>query len=678
MPEIIFCNDCEKTFDNDIKLQKHREQHVMDSMIDFLNSDKEWMDHEKVKYLDTLKRKLLNIEEKVKEYENQYFELEEKLNILHPQRKVNQPTLNVKRKRKRKGKYEDITDNHILPPGWKSAISKKSVPLGGQVGMTVFWAPDGKFCANLRHALHYLLNVLNGKKEDIDQLKSGLQLAGWNTAKYLPQGWMVKQKDKNKKHGLNYITPDFKFCNSKMKALKFLMNHNSNSEEMSCFIINVFLNNEMFTESITWLDSPHIPKGWKVGSATSVKEKETKIILTREGVVISKKGTFKRRLSNMPELSKLELTNFLSFLKIEQEDVDIEEKANIGIEEDELKPKKRSASWFPAEKMPEGWKGCLQNGMFKDPTGQIFRSRHEAWKYLKQAGGDEKDLSLVKYGLHSDGWSEEDYLPLGWMVKSVIQKRYKRTEFMTNHMDYFDNLKKAIIHMKENRFTSQEIHRMKGPDWTQVTDLPEGWSFKFYKKTTKVYMNEDGQYFNSLPLVLKHMSASNHPVKDQEMAKTALINKGWSESAFLPPGWMYKIINYRSGILFLTAEYKTLHAKYEAEKAIAKIGKKYLHVFKENWENLMDRGNREYPTKIEDNHKSTPQWQDDQTLPPGWKINGKNNTSLLHSSSGKIFLAREQAYAFMVTDGACTEEDVDKMRNSFLELGWEFKEFLPK
>ena len=598
MSDILSCTKCDKIFGNMVKLKTHIKIHHLLKK-DLLHE--EWADEEKLEYFNTLTSKLEYVEKIVKEYYTKYKSLKKKLGFLK-----NQPQKEVVIQRKKYNTYKDILDDPTIPKDWKSAVKEKFIPAGRTINIKVYWAPDGKFCLNRREALYYILNVLGGSKEDVELMKKSLEMEGWEKIRYLPKDWMAKRvNEKNNQHVYQYATPTFELCRNKMKALKYLLK-NGNDDEISLFVTNQFLCHKFMLAPIKWLESKVIPRGWKIGVTATKKVSRKKVFISPEGHVISRNKTFIEVLLKREELTKIEVDLLIRFLRLNRifsaimkTKMDQEEDTKVGILDDSkyglqngTNEKGKKWSWVNAAGMSEGWKTCTQTDTYKDPSGQTYRGPHLALKFLKDSGGNEGDISRLQASLNFGGWTEETYIPSGWMKRTKkINKLYKRTEFLTDDMEIFNSLPKAISYMKSNNFSKDKIEKIRGPAWTKDKELPNGWSFKIHIPGCNIsrnYINEDGIYFGSLPGVLKHMTDSSYSIADIKVARLALRTQGWLENDNLPPGWMYKRVTHHSGLLFLTNEYKTIKKKLAAKEAMARIGKQYLVVFNQIWNTLMN------------------------------------------------------------------------------------------
>ena len=307
MSEILSCSECDKSFGNMVKLKEHMKIHHLLTK-DLLRV--EWTDEEKVNYFSTLTIKLIEVEEKVKEYDNKNKSLEQKLEVLNLNYQLRKEILIQRPKsnggkpllQKVPGSYEDVINDPTIPENWKSASQVRTVYKGGTRIKKVYWAPDGRFFPNCRDALYYLWIVLGGSKEDVEQMKEGLNIEGWEKAKDLPKDWMAKRMRDNK-HGHHYLTPDFEFCRNKMKALQYLLKTGSD-EEISLFVTKKFISQEVVLGPFKWLESHLIPRGWKVGVTKTKKLSRKKFFITPEGHVLSRKKTLQEVLLKTANFNK--------------------------------------------------------------------------------------------------------------------------------------------------------------------------------------------------------------------------------------------------------------------------------------------------------------------------------------------------------------------------------------
>ena len=286
--------------------------------------------------------------------------------------------------------------------------------------------------------------------------------------------------------------------------------------------------------------------------------------------------------------------------------------------------------------------------------------------------------------------------------------------------------------MKKEGYTEEDISTLKGHTRTEDPELPKGWMYKLNLAGYKTYINSEGIYFGSQTQVARHMFIKQLPQEDLQMAIGALSNQGWEESDYLPQGWRLRRVSYSPGIYYLSDQFTMLSKRSEVEELLGAVDSNTLDLFRLNYETIVGRPIREF--KNETPHLSVPisymKWEEDSTLPEGWMISpyllmkGKNAgaqhfrchillllrsnppthhpplTNLptqapyhrfLHSISGRVFGNRSQAMTFLSSLPPCTcctsssssslscrEQQLAKMRQGFLNTGWQDSPHLPR
>ena len=718
-----------------------------------------------MEHFDQLRDKFYLVKEQVDIYSRKCSFLEESLRTLNAKSvtKTKAPRARVYKAKKVVGKenslgvYEDLVGDPTIPKGWSSAVKTMSEAFGDDVKATVYWAPDGRNCLSRRDALNYMVHRLNSPASEVVMMRQGLLVDGWVELESLPRGWLAMKKPEG---GLKFCTSDYVFCRNPKAALKYMMEKES-QEEIAKFVSNHMVKGDpIAAEAISWLDTKEtkVPEGWRLAITINSEGVKGQLILGPQGIALASVRTFREILERVPELTsmgreaifhqlglanyKAELEGNLNWEKAEAlpagwmtipsesiflspQGTIIRSKKGINdhlgyrhfmtkkkhskkeIKDEEIKPlKKPKRDWQDDNdpNLPEGWQWCEGRDIvhFKSPPGDIFRGRPEAIKSMVENGAGESDIALMVKGLESDGWTGNDCLPTGWMIRQVKKERLRDknprtevwTEYLTDKMTLLIRMEALMSYMKENGYGTNDMDRLKSLKWKPDGDLPTGWMFKYSKSGYKVYINSDGKFFGSMSSVQRHMFNTNYSAKDLQLGKAVLLKQGWQISEFLPPGWLYKTVSYHSGVICLTQDYKMLPKKAQVVAQIKEFHPECLDLFRLNYESIVDRTLRDNKF-ISSTKSSNPprnvfvglQWEDHPTLPNGWKLSpyklmkgpyiGASRPRFLHSKTGRTFTCREAALAFMVKEGGGTEEEVAVMRKSFLEFGWEERDFLP-
>ena len=128
------------------------------------------------------------------------------------------------------GEYDFLPNDDTIPAGWKSA-HKNAEGLGTGTLLTVYWAPNGRFCYSRRGALHYMVHELGSDQADVEIMKRGLKDEGWEEDdQSLPKGWIVKTEKKFR--SVRFISADFELYKTGRTALKHLITGNYSDKEL--------------------------------------------------------------------------------------------------------------------------------------------------------------------------------------------------------------------------------------------------------------------------------------------------------------------------------------------------------------------------------------------------------------------------------------------------------------
>ena len=101
-------------------------------------------------------------------------------------------------------------EDETAPKGWKSCdkLGKK------------FRDPSGRYYPSRMDALRNMIKDKSVSKEDIEKMRRGLIVDGWEVRENLPTGWMLRQKLVPRRPGetpekmvLNFLSPTFDFLN---------------------------------------------------------------------------------------------------------------------------------------------------------------------------------------------------------------------------------------------------------------------------------------------------------------------------------------------------------------------------------------------------------------------------------------------------------------------------------
>ena len=110
-----------------------------------------------------------------------------------------------------KSNYDWDDKDESVPEGWKTTMI--AVNSFGKIVMSKrYLSPDGRFCSSRLDALRYMVKEKMFNAADVERMKAGLYLEGWETDELLPEHWLVKpDRHKEEDATFNYLTPEFQF-----------------------------------------------------------------------------------------------------------------------------------------------------------------------------------------------------------------------------------------------------------------------------------------------------------------------------------------------------------------------------------------------------------------------------------------------------------------------------------
>ena len=586
----------------------------------------------------------------------------------------------------------------LLVDGWGEleSLPKSWLAMKKPEGGLKFCTPDYVFCRNPKAALKYMLE--KESQADIAVFVANHMIKGdpiapeaisWLDTKnsLVPEGWRLAITTNSEGMKGQLILGPHGIALASVRTFRDILERapGLTGEEREAIFHQLALANYKaeLEGNPRWEKAEALPTGWMTIPSES-------IFLSPQGTIVRSKRGINDRLGYRHFMSKKKFKN--------------------DIKDEESKPlKKLKRDWQDNDpNLPDGWQWSKGKDAvhFKSPSGEIFRGRQEAIKSLMDNNSKEADIALMIKGLASDGWAENDSLPHGWMIRQVKKERFRDknkvsgmrteiwTEYLTDKMFLLVRMEALMSYMKENGYGTDDMDRLKNLKWTPDEDLPTGWMFKYNKSGYKVYINSGGKFFCGMSSVQRHMLNTNYSAEDLELGKAVLLKQGWKMSEFLPPGWLYKTVSYHSGVICLTQEYKMLSKKAQVLEQIKEFHPECLDLFRLNYESIVDRTLKDNKS-TSSNTSNAPrsvfvglQWENHPSLPTGWKLSpyklkkgrnvGASRPRFLHSKTGRTFTCREAALAYIVNEGGGTDEEAVVMRKSFLEFGWEERDFLPK
>merc|ERR1740129_1625372 len=116
-------------------------------------------------------------------------------------------------------------EDPAVPKMWKTTMITVN-SFGKNVLSKRYLSPDGRFCSSRIDALKYMRKEQIFLEEDVQEMKRGLLLEGWEENDFLPVDWFVKPDNhKSEEATFTYLAPDFTFLRSTKAAQTFMKNH---------------------------------------------------------------------------------------------------------------------------------------------------------------------------------------------------------------------------------------------------------------------------------------------------------------------------------------------------------------------------------------------------------------------------------------------------------------------
>ena len=428
---------------------------------------------------------------------------------------------NVSQEARQKVEYIQDPD---LPDGWK--ILEYQVSSFNQ-STKIWMAPDKK----VYQGMAALVRAYHESGDDVQLMETVLQREGWFKSDLLPSGCWMRQRLTDK--SFDYMTPDHQRLNTTSKMIRYLRDEYKWEEDK----IEMFQNNSR----------KHLTKE-KYPRNRDRKEKHSK-----------------RR------------TNLL----IKSEDQSVDDPAApdlIDNLDDDDDGTENTMRWQPDIFLPEGWRYCTQsldNGLlykrFMSPAGQLFGGLASVLKKIFESGDMTEDqMETLRDGLEYEGWSRDITFPGWWSkrdedgdqtflspsmrmffnqsaVKRYIEDQNQEDEHTKKRDLNEDDMLMNLREMKKNREDSENQD-----DEEQDPFLPQGWRSSWAKAgtlTTKTryqkFTSPAGRTMNSRAVALRTMIQENYPEEDISLMKEGLIKDGWTETRYLPAGWLKRQVSYR-------------------------------------------------------------------------------------------------------------------------------------
>ena len=521
----------------------------------------------------------------------------------------------------------DLTENHaslVLPEGWKSRMvgSKEYVI-----------SPEGDQFNSSRIALIEM--VKRGMSEEI-LVNMRQSMSEWSLSELLPKNWMYKivyKKERNK-DGIEciFLTENGDWVRGGTQAIQYLENSQLDKEEdMQNF------------------------------------------------------NTFLRDISKNARKNRMEAT-------LEEE---TGETSNSG--------ESLAAGLAPSLLLPEGWKSRLvgTKEYVVSPDGDQFSSSKLALQEMVRRGVNEDDLARMRSSMRE--WKTSELLPPKWLYKTV--KKEQNYEFLSETAEHIRGKLKALELIKDLGEEAVETFQVfseiasaktrgKAYEWSEDDKtIPVGWKSRLGGHKT-YFLSPEGQQFPNRVAILQFMINEGYEDSMIDEMRSNTIYEGWQESQYLPNKWIFRhtwnqstLNAYFSFCIKILSEDGHLMDSYLAARTFMKFSENFSFEDVEKIDILVEENaklRRLSAIQDEPANKTDEQeiamhvkWQDDVTLPEGWKTKLGGNKNFFLSPQGQKFPNRVAVLQYMINEGY-DDSVIDVMRSTTTLEGWQESQYLPK
>ena len=541
--------------------------------------------------------------------------------------------------------YNWEADPGTLPQGWRVRVSV------GKRGKRFYLSPEGVQFSNRRAGLQHMLKEGQGWQE-VTAMRGMLRHEGWQQSKHLPGNWFYKQLigTQNYRAPCYILSEEGAMFDSFQGCVDYMMAHGQKYPESTVAALQTFMAEQA--------------KSLRLQAAgTDIPQKTLDFSKTEKELNESKDSTAAKGQT-----------------QIFNKQID-----------------KETSNWMEDPSLPLGWRYKTLNGkseakQYLAPGGEKFPNLLGCWQFMLEGDFKFKDMEKMKKSLNKEGWTENKFLPSGWLLnlekmgnkgfilsnsgelissfQAVVQTLTSSSEYDKNDVE---NIKKLMAEANKAKLVKL--------DWKVEPELPTGWKYRIGDgvKNQLFFLAPNGEQLPSRKSAYIYMIREMNDEEDVLKMRNLLItHEGWHENPNLPKGWVFKetkanaesgnprqIVNYN----FIANDGQFLDS---STKAIAHIrstsnGEKYLvamNVF-------LDERTRIRRTQLEG-------WQGDTSLPKGWRRKVSGGKTFFMSPEGAQLQGSKMAYIH-AAKGNYSQEDVLKMKSQLLlNNEWETSDLLPE
>ena len=344
--------------------------------------------------------------------------------------------------------------------------------------------------------------------------------------------------------------------------------------------------------------------------------------------------------------------------------------------------KQEAFTWMESETLPQGWKKkktrkmAFVKELFLSPGEYIFCSRREALKSLVENNAAFEEIDYMRLSLKHEGWKDSANLPEGWKFRRTKLQTYFCTDkgiLLKSCDEAFKHIKSEHEAMTEQFLSAFKIQSSKDAargGWMTSDTVPIGWKVRKAegKKAKMFFLSPQGIQFSSKVKALQHLIREKYDEEEIRMMRGTILNDKYKEDPSLPVGWMYRKLFSRNQTLILTSFGDVLESF------------KQVVIYTQN----LDIYSAEVIDKLKIFSKPTctekfsgAQWEEDATVPKGWKIKSSGGKTLsILDTHGNQFKCRSAALHFWVKNRG-SQVLIEEIKKSLVHEGWKANSDLP-
>ena len=582
--------------------------------------------------------------------------------------------------------YEGWEFSEHLPRGWLQKIGSDRKSVSVKL-LTV----EGNMLESYKTAIEYMESLSHYTKTDLRGVQllmeekasqRRLLMTDWKDGTSVPTGWKIRVAE-GKTNKEFYLAPDGKQFPCRKAGLQHMISENYPTRDIEDM--------RRMLSFEGWEIDKNLPKGWRIRYSFSSVESTNLSLLSAEGI------EFK---SYKPAIEFMKSSDRYSESDVNDLKVLIEEKCIIR--------RQSIKDWYEDETVPPGWKVRIARGkadagkqFYLSPTGKQFPCRKAALQFMISENYSEHSLEEMRKCLMYEGWEESKYLPENWYFRINIKKSATATnaivflssegkemksyssaiEFLLSDFDKYSD--EDVDKLKELRELHGTIKRNSNENWHENDTIPAGWKVRISEGKAnsgkQFFLAPDGRQFPCRRIALKTMIQEVFPQSDIEDMRSKLVHEGWEAHENLPRFWFMK---KPSG----TKDYAYTFVTELGDKVCStKAAIEYLQG--KNMDDIVaiDKLMTFSRTTAKINNTERHEWDDDGTVPIGWKVRrvpstrpGVGELEIFLTTEGQQIFNRRSAIDHVLKEFQGDEDSLYKLRIGMKRFGWENDPNLPE